>query len=199
MRLGRTLLCSYAGAYEEILPEYLRLAHHLCCSATSNHMTRKRLPKPDTTTTFDSSWHVDYVPSNGVRLAMLAPSPWSVQRVEMAAAHWTTAPPYASDEKFQPKHSASCYCGRVAFQVNVDPLAAKICDCSACMRLHGAPCQWAVLFKKEAVQFKPSSFAFLRWYNCEHDAAYMNGDERVLPSKVHERGIPVASKNSPAS
>mmetsp|Transcript_31582 Transcript_31582/g.73624 ORF Transcript_31582/g.73624 Transcript_31582/m.73624 type:complete len:477 (+) Transcript_31582:97-1527(+) len=100
------------------------------------------------------------------------------------AGEWSSEPPYGTPSGFVRKYSASCFCGRVKFQVSADPLAAKICDCSACQRLHGAPCQWAVLFKKEAVKFDQSSFEHLRWYNCSSDFATTSGDERELPSKV---------------
>ena len=97
---------------------------------------------------------------------------------------WFTRPPFSASPAFVPKYSASCFCKRVRFEVATDPVRAKLCDCSVCMRLHGAPMQWAALFHKDAVRFDPSSADFLRFYSPEEDAAYENGEDRCLPCKI---------------
>lgn len=94
-----------------------------------------------------------------------------------------SACPY-SGETLLGKYQASCYCKRVRFAVSTDPVAAKLCDCSVCMRLHGAPSQWAVLFHKQSVQFTPESLQHIRWYNPEKDTVCHDVAKRDLPSKL---------------
>ena len=43
-------------------------------------------------------------------------------------------------------YNASCYCGRVQYQVRGEPESAKFCHCRGCQQLHGAPFEW-VSFK----------------------------------------------------
>eukprot|EP00928_Gymnodinium_smaydae_P001462 TRINITY_DN10539_c1_g3_i1.p1 TRINITY_DN10539_c1_g3~~TRINITY_DN10539_c1_g3_i1.p1 ORF type:complete len:505 (+),score=67.68 TRINITY_DN10539_c1_g3_i1:53-1516(+) len=104
-------------------------------------------------------------------------------------ASWELQPPYGKDgaDDFAPKFNAKCFCGRVKFQVSSDPVAAKICDCSTCMRLHGAPMQWAALFQKASVRFSPDSTSYLRWYNTSNDTVYTDGAARELPCKLQCR------------
>ena len=98
---------------------------------------------------------------------------------------WQKLPPYGGDSAdFKVKYSAQCFCKRVRFDVSVDPMTAKLCDCSVCQRLHGAPVQWAALFQKNQVRFETSSLSFLRWYHTATDAVCSNGTERLLPSKL---------------
>ncbi len=51
-------------------------------------------------------------------------------------------PDYASlkDTGFVAKYQASCFCGTVRYEVNADPVDAKICHCTTCQRLHGPLC-----------------------------------------------------------
>ena len=76
------------------------------------------------------------------------------------------------------KYSARCHCGAVRYEVCADPVDAKICHCKACQVLHGAPMQWAAIFRKDDVRFT-AGLDELRYYNSELD-----GRERVLPCKV---------------
>ena len=66
---------------------------------------------------------------------------------------WEDAPPYTNDAPFAAEYRARCFCGAIAFEVRADPVDAKICHCIQCQSLHGAPFQWAVLFRKSDVRF----------------------------------------------
>jgi len=83
-----------------------------------------------------------------------------------------------SNESFIAKYRARCYCGAVRYEVRADPVDAKICHCSACQVLHGAPMQWAAIFHKRDVRFT-AGVEGLRFYNSELDR-----HERLLPCKV---------------
>lgn len=101
---------------------------------------------------------------------------------------WFSSPPFSasSETPFAVKHQAACYCKRIKFEVSAEPLISKLCDCSVCMRLHGAPMQWAALFPKEHVRFSAESAPHLRFYNAEKDAVYIGADRagRELPCKM---------------
>jgi len=84
----------------------------------------------------------------------------------------------SESESFVVKYSARCHCGAVRYEVCADPVDAKICHCKACQVLHGAPMQWAAIFRKDDVRFT-AGLDELRYYNSELD-----GRERVLPCKV---------------
>jgi hypothetical protein len=43
-------------------------------------------------------------------------------------------------------YPASCYCGRVKYEVRGDPESAKFCHCRGCQQLHGAPFEWVGSF-----------------------------------------------------
>lgn len=67
---------------------------------------------------------------------------------------WSKAPPYTNnDPAFEPRYGARCFCGAVVFEVSAEPVDSKICHCRQCQALHGAPCQWAVIFHKSDVRF----------------------------------------------
>jgi hypothetical protein len=89
-------------------------------------------------------------------------------------------PAYASlhDESFVPKYRARCNCGSVRYEVRADPVDAKICHCTECRVLHGAPMQWAAIFHKRDVRFT-TGVENLRFYN-----ASQHRRDRVLPCKV---------------
>ena len=89
-------------------------------------------------------------------------------------------PPYASvdDRSFHPLYRAACFCGRVEYEVNAEPVDAKLCHCRGCQVLHGAPMQWAAIFHKHQVRFT-SGLDFLRFYHSDQDL-----HERILPCKV---------------
>lgn len=84
---------------------------------------------------------------------------------------WFMEPPYGAGIEVPPGYepgilyTARCFCRRVEFHVTEAPTAAKICDCTACQQLHGAPLQWAALFPKTSVHFSPRSREFLHFYN----------------------------------
>lgn len=75
-------------------------------------------------------------------------------------------------------HHARCFCGAVRYEVLADPVEAKVCHCSTCRSLHGAPMQWAAIFHKRDVRFTAGE-PHLRFY---HSAS--NRPERILPCKV---------------
>jgi hypothetical protein len=91
---------------------------------------------------------------------------------------WKDAPPYTSDASFSPRYRARCFCGAVAFEVRADPVDSKICHCMQCQSLHGAPFQWAVIFRKSDVRFV-RGVEDLHFYNAETRTA-----EHVLPCKL---------------
>lgn len=88
------------------------------------------------------------------------------------------------------KHQANCYCNAVQIEVCADPVDAKICHCKICQSLHGAPMQWAAIFRKHDVRVT-KGMGSLKFYNAEQ-----NIDERVLPCKVSCRlcGTPIADE-----
>ena len=101
-------------------------------------------------------------------------------------------PEYASpdDAAFIPKYRAVCFCGTVRYEVNADPVDAKICHCQACQKLHGAPMQWAAIFHKRNVRFI-TGLKHLRFFNSEQ---YRH--ERILPCKItcSRCGTPIADE-----
>lgn len=86
------------------------------------------------------------------------------------------------------RYQASCHCGAVRYEVDADPVDAKICHCRTCQRLHGAPMQWAAILHKRNVRFTRGQ-QHLRYYNSDRALA-----ERILPCKVSCRlcGTPIA-------
>ncbi|MCG8683470.1 MAG: GFA family protein [Desulfobacterales bacterium] len=101
-------------------------------------------------------------------------------------------PEYASVENFEfvAKYKAACFCGAVQYEVNTDPVDAKICHCQACQKLHGAPMQWAAIFHKQHVRLA-AGFDFLVFYNSEQ-----NKRDRILPCKIScgRCGTPIADE-----
>ena len=101
-------------------------------------------------------------------------------------------PEYASagDAEFIPKYRAACFCGAVRYEVNADPVDAKICHCLACQKLHAAPMQWAAIFYKRNVRFT-ADLNNLLFFNSEQKRR-----ERILPCKVScgRCGTPVADE-----
>lgn len=88
------------------------------------------------------------------------------------------------------RHTARCHCGTVRYHVSADPVDAKICHCTVCQTLHGAPMQWAVIFHKQHVRFT-GGISQLRFFN-----AGLNMAERILPCKVSCNlcGTPIADE-----
>ncbi|WP_372680069.1 GFA family protein [Desulfosarcina sp.] len=89
-------------------------------------------------------------------------------------------PDYASveDKHFKSKYRARCHCGKVQYDVCADPLDAKICHCLSCQKLHGAPMQWAAIFRKRDIRITAGT-DHVRFFNSER-LKY----ERILPCKV---------------
>ena len=83
-----------------------------------------------------------------------------------------------SDEDFEVKYAAGCHCGTVRYHVSSDPVDAKICHCTMCQKLHGAPMQWAAIFHKHHVRFV-AGLDRLRFFN-----GRLNTADRILPCKV---------------
>ena len=124
----------------------------------------------------------------------------------MATEDWRNSPPYVMQPHFSAKYTAQCYCGAVAYEVSIfsllspfylpsisllspiqiaeDPVDSTYCHCRGCQVLHGAPLQWASIFRKEAIQFT-KGVANLLFYN----SGTMNTTHE-LPCKVQhiERG-----------
>ena len=65
--------------------------------------------------------------------------------------------------------------------MKADPVDAKICHCTDCQRLHGAPMQWAAIFRKSDVRFR-TGFDQISFYSVEQGRA-----DRVLPCKLRCR------------
>ena len=82
------------------------------------------------------------------------------------------------DESFIAKYVARCHCEAVRYEVRADPVDAKICHCSVCQVLHGAPMQWAAIFHKRDVRLN-AGVQHLRFYNSALDR-----HERLLPCKA---------------
>ena len=101
-------------------------------------------------------------------------------------------PEYASvdDAGFIVKYRASCFCKAVRIEVCADPLDAKMCHCTTCRRLHGAPMQWAAIFHKHDVRIAEGADC-LSFYNSKHPTK-----ARILPCKVSCRlcGAPIADE-----
>lgn len=110
----------------------------------------------------------------------------------MSSAASQLGPEYASldDGVFMPKYRAACFCGRVRYEVSADPVDAKICHCTACQKLHGAPMQWAAIFHKPHVRVT-AGFDQLRFFNSERGV-----QERILPCKIScaRCGTPIADE-----
>lgn len=77
-----------------------------------------------------------------------------------------------------PTYTASCHCGAIRYEATQEPVDAKICHCTTCQTIHGAPMQWAVIFHKDAIRFVAG----------EESLVYYNSDskqkEHTLPCKV---------------
>eukprot|EP00996_Jenningsia_fusiforme_P003534 NODE_4331_length_826_cov_24.731017_g4003_i0.p3 GENE.NODE_4331_length_826_cov_24.731017_g4003_i0~~NODE_4331_length_826_cov_24.731017_g4003_i0.p3 ORF type:complete len:190 (-),score=20.92 NODE_4331_length_826_cov_24.731017_g4003_i0:227-796(-) len=92
---------------------------------------------------------------------------------------WKQQPPYGgSSGSFVPRYRASCWCGTIVFEACADPVDSKLCHCRGCQKLHGAPMQWAVIFKKQDVRFVRGVEA-LEFFNSE-----IGCSERVPPCKL---------------
>jgi len=113
------------------------------------------------------------------------------------ASNWRNLPPYHYDfsdaaassltcTQNPTIYSASCYCGRVKYQVRDNPVSAKLCHCRGCQQLHGAPFEWVAIFSKDKVRFEPSSLDHLYFYNSEVDQGWESttAQHRELPVKV---------------
>jgi|TARA_Y100000031_G_scaffold15589_1_gene16387 hypothetical protein len=87
---------------------------------------------------------------------------------------------YASPDNgdFIAKYEARCHCGAVRYQVCADPLDAKLCHCHDCQVLHGAPMQWAAIFRKRDVRMIAGA-EHLRFYS-----SASGRHERAQPCKV---------------
>jgi hypothetical protein len=84
----------------------------------------------------------------------------------------------SDDPAFMVRYEARCHCGAVRYEVDADPVDAKICHCLECQRLHGAPMQWAAIFPKRNVRLTAGAGS-LRFYSSE-----LRRFERAQPCKV---------------
>jgi hypothetical protein len=107
---------------------------------------------------------------------------------------WRSSPPYALADGREAgeytKHTAACFCGAVRWGFSESkPLQAKYCQCvtpfipakapipadtrhrlaldscSTCQQLHGAPFQWAAIFRKDHLLFEPDSLDHIGFYD----------------------------------
>ena len=92
--------------------------------------------------------------------------------------------------RFEAMHRARCKCGAVRYEVSADPLNAKICHCAHCRHRHGAPMQWAAIFRKRDVRLT-AGLDSLRFYSSGTDTP-----ERILPCRIDcgRCGTPVADE-----
>jgi hypothetical protein len=118
----------------------------------------------------------------------------------MPSISWKELPPYHNnfsqvcDQKTSMSqenetinfYNASCYCGRVQYEVQGEPISSKLCHCRGCQMLHGAPFEWVSIFHKHNVRFTPESLDLLYFYSGELDKAWdsTKAEERILPVKV---------------
>lgn len=104
---------------------------------------------------------------------------------------------YASpaDPAFVVRYRARCHCGTVRYEVCAEPLDAKLCHCRDCQVLHGAPMQWAAIFRKADVRIS-AGLSELEFYNASRAVSARALSERVLPCKVRcgRCGTPVADE-----
>ncbi|KAK7995402.1 hypothetical protein PG990_014175, partial [Apiospora arundinis] len=95
---------------------------------------------------------------------------------------WRDQPPYRTEgrnEHAKKIHEAQCNCGRIKYWLSRDkPLASKYCHCTDCQSLHGAPFQWAAIFKKEDLHFENGAKG-LAFYHAQKKHTYHD-----LPCKV---------------
>jgi hypothetical protein len=120
----------------------------------------------------------------------------------MASDNWRDKAPYRSE--FQSSddeahiYKASCFCGRVKYDVQGSPLDAKLCHCQDCQVLHGAPFEWVSIFAQDKVRFKRLSLDHLQFYNTKLDRCWTstNANDRILPAKVRcsHCGTPIADE-----
>ena len=82
-------------------------------------------------------------------------------------------------------YRASCHCSAVRYEVNAEPLDAKLCHCKDCQKLHGAPFEWVCIFQKNNVRFT-SGVNQLYFWSSELGRGFENAEasERQLPVKV---------------
>ena len=102
-----------------------------------------------------------------------------------AGARMTTlGDAYASlaNPQFVARYTAGCHCGAVQYEVQAEPLDAKICHCRNCQVLHGAPMQWAAIFHKKDVRLV-RGVERLRFYDSTRHAQQPLAQRR-LPCKV---------------
>jgi hypothetical protein len=121
---------------------------------------------------------------------------------------WRSSPPYALADGRESgeytKHTAACFCGAVRWGFSESkPLQAKYCQCvtpfipakapipadtrhrlaldscSTCQQLHGAPFQWAAIFRKDHLLFEPNSLDHIGFYDSREKSS-----ARKLPCKV---------------
>jgi len=96
----------------------------------------------------------------------------------------------ADDADFAVRHTARCHCGAVCYEVRADPVDAKLCHCRNCQVLHGAPMQWAAIFRKSDVRIR-SGLDSLEFHPAGGKASLP-----VLPRKIRCRhcGTPIADE-----
>ncbi|KAK7964233.1 hypothetical protein PG984_013223 [Apiospora sp. TS-2023a] len=97
-------------------------------------------------------------------------------------SEWRDQPPYRTEshnDHATKHHEAECNCGRIKYWLSREkPLASKYCHCTDCQSLHGAPFQWAAIFKKEDLHFENGAKG-LAFYHAQKKHTYHD-----LPCKV---------------
>ncbi|WVQ71028.1 hypothetical protein IAR50_000553 [Cryptococcus sp. DSM 104548] len=77
----------------------------------------------------------------------------------------------------------SCFCKKTAFVYDRDPLQVKICHCTGCQRLHGAPFQQAAIFPKDAVRLDTSP-DHVRFLSASADFHPLSSSPTPIPRKI---------------
>jgi hypothetical protein len=109
----------------------------------------------------------------------IAPRAWSLPGITSMGLRFPANMAHPDDEdRVMTSYSALCFCGTVRYLALADPVDAKLCHCRTCQVLHGAPMQWAAIFRKSDVRFTVGE-EHLRFYNSAFDL-----HERILPCKV---------------
>ena len=99
---------------------------------------------------------------------------------DKAINDWRSQPPYLSNEEnFKSKYSGKCHCGKISIECRTDPLDVKICHCTDCQKLQGAPMQIAAIFHKNDIRFGKDCVEHLKFYSAEKQAS-----GHMLPCKL---------------
>jgi len=60
------------------------------------------------------------------------------------------------------KIDGGCYCGKITFKAEVDPEQVRLCHCTDCQVMSGAPYRVNVPVAKDKIEFKGTTKSFLK-------------------------------------